>query len=81
MIAPNEIRTRIETALPGSSVTVRDMTGGGDHYEVEVISEAFVGVPAVQRHRMVYAPLRDILGGALHALALKTRTPDEENDP
>ena len=77
MIQPQEIRTRIESALPGAQVTVRDMTGGGDHYEVEVISEAFAGVPALQRHRMVYAPLSDVLGGDLHALALKTRTPDE----
>jgi stress-induced morphogen len=77
LIAPDEIRNKIEVALPGSAVTVRDMTGGGDHYEVEVISETFAGVSPIQRHRMVYAPLKDVLGGALHALALKTRTPDE----
>jgi len=77
LIAPDEIRNKIQAALPDSAVTVRDMTGGGDHYEVEVISEAFAGVSPIQRHRMVYAPLKDVLGGALHALALKTRTPDE----
>ncbi len=77
LIAPDEIRNKIQAALPGSAVTVRDMTGGGDHYEVEVVSEAFAGMSAIQRHRMVYTPLKDVLGGALHALALKTRTPDE----
>jgi stress-induced morphogen len=80
VIAPEEIRARIEAALPGSEVTVRDMTGGGDHYEVEVVSEAFAGVSSIQRHRMVYSPLRDVLGGALHALALRTVTPEEKQE-
>ena len=77
MIGAEEIRSRIESALPGALVTVQDMTGGGDHYQVEVVSEAFAGVAPVQRHRMVYAPLKDVLGGDLHALALTTRTPTE----
>ena len=77
MIEPLEIRRRIESALPGAEVTVRDTTGGGDHYEVEVVSEAFAGLAPLKRHRLVYAPLKDVLGGAIHALALKTRTPDE----
>ena len=76
-MTPEDIRNRIQSALPGSTVSVRDMTGGGDHYEVEVVCEAFAGVSPIQRHRMVYAPLNDVLGGELHALALKTRTPDE----
>jgi len=71
------VRARIEAAIPGAQVSVRDMTGGGDHYEVEVISAAFSGRGLVDRHRMVYAPLADVLGGALHALALKTIAPGE----
>ncbi len=77
MIGHQEITQRIESAIPGAQVTVRDMTGGGDHYEVEVVSEAFEGVSPLQRHRMVYGPLKDVLGGALHALSLRTRTPAE----
>jgi stress-induced morphogen len=77
MIGPEEIRRRIEQALPGASVAVRDLTGGGDHYEVDVVSAAFAGMATLQRHRLVHAPLRDVLGGALHAIALRTRTPDE----
>ncbi len=74
---PEDIRNRIQTALPGSTVSIRDMTGGGDHWEVIVISEAFAGLSQIKRHRMVYAPLNDVLGGELHALALRTRTPEE----
>ena len=77
MIEPGEIQKRIESALPGSKVQVRDMTGGGDHYEIDVVSENFAGKTPIQRHRMVHAPLKDLLGGALHAVALTTRTPDE----
>lgn len=77
MIAPDEIRRRIEEALPGAQVEVNDMTGGGDHYDVVVVSEQFEGKLPIARHRMVYAPLNDVLGGALHALALKTVTPSE----
>lgn len=78
MIDPRDLEQRITQALPGAQVAVEDLTGGGDHYKVQVISDKFEGVSKVQRHRMVYAPLRDMLGdGALHALALSTQTPQE----
>ena len=77
MIAPDEIRQRIEEALPGAQVDVSDMTGGGDHFDVVVVAAQFEGKLPIARHRMVYAPLNDVLGGALHALALKTKTPAE----
>jgi len=72
MMDPVDIRRRIEAALPGSRVTIRDLTGGGDHFEAVVVSELFSGKSLIEQHRMVYAPLRDVLGGVLHALALRT---------
>jgi stress-induced morphogen len=77
LIAPDQIREKILSAMPGAQVTVRDVTGTADHYEVEVISEAFREKTLIERHRMVYAPLQDVLGGALHALSLKTIAPGE----
>ena len=50
---------------------------GGGHYRVRVVSPLFSGKPRVQRHRMVYAALADEMGGAIHALALTTLTPDQ----
>ena len=76
-ISGEEIAARIKAAIEGAEVTVSDMTGGGDHYDVKVISDKFEGVSPVNRHRMVYAPLMDVMGGALHALKLETRTPSE----
>jgi len=80
MIDAEELRRRVGEALPGSRITIRDMVGDGDHYEMTVVSAAFEGKNTLQRHRLVYAPLKDILGGTLHALALKTLAPGEADE-
>jgi len=49
----------------------------GVHFEATVISDAFAGKLPLARHRLVYATLGDRMGGEIHALALKTMTPDE----
>ena len=77
MVDMEEIRRRVLSALPGAKVSIRDMVGDGDHLEMVVVSPVFEGRTTLERHRMVYAPLKDVLGGALHALALRTLTPDE----
>jgi stress-induced morphogen len=77
MIQPTELERRIVAAIPGAKVSVRDLTGTLDHYHVEVVAEAFRGASAIQRHRMVQGPLKDVLGGPLHAIELVTKTPDE----
>jgi len=71
----NTIRQLIEQGLPGARVEVRG--DDGVHFEAVVVSEAFAGKPPLARHRMVYATLGDRMGGEIHALALKTLTPDE----
>jgi len=72
------IRQRITDALPGSQVDVKDLTGTGDHFEARIISPAFAGKPMVEQHQLVYRPLQDWLKtGELHALVLKTYTPEQ----
>jgi stress-induced morphogen len=76
MITPEEIKQTLETALPGSMVETRDLTGGGDHWQVIIVSPAFEGKGLLEQHRMV----NDALKGAMdderiHALALKTYSP------
>jgi stress-induced morphogen len=76
MLEAAEIERRIAAALPGAVVEVRDTTGAGDHFEARVVCAAFAGQSRVAQHRMVYAPLADLLAsGALHALALTTGVP------
>lgn len=64
-------------ALPGATVSVRDMTGTSDHYQVSVVAGQFAGLSSVQRHRLVYAAVEDVIGGPLHALSIKTLAPGE----
>ena len=80
MVEIEVIRSRVTGALPDARVTIRDMVGDGDHLEMLVISPSFEGRTTLERHRLVYAPLKDVLGGALHALALRTLTPREEQE-
>jgi stress-induced morphogen len=80
MLAPitaEEIESMILTALPDARVQVRDTTGGGDHYEAIIVSQAFVGKTRVNRHRMIYGALQDAMRERIHALALVTMTPEE----
>jgi stress-induced morphogen len=70
-----DIRQRIETAIPGAQADVEDYTGGGDHFRATVTATAFDGLSRVQQHRLVYEVFGAEIGGAIHALALKTQTP------
>ena len=72
----SDIEAMIKAALPDAKVTIEDLAGDGDHYAATVISEAFRGRSRVQQHQMVYAALQGRMGGALHALALQTSSPD-----
>jgi len=79
-MSPDEISDRIVAALPDAKVEVVDTTGTGDHFDATVVSAAFAGKMLVERHRLIYAALDDVIRGPaapIHALALITRTPDE----
>jgi stress-induced morphogen len=70
------VRSAIKQALPDASVVVEDLTGGGDHLQVKVVSGAFVGLSRVKQHQMVYGALRgELASEAIHALAVQTATP------
>jgi len=71
-----EIEALIKAALPDARIEIRDLAGDGDHYSATVLSEAFRGKSRVQQHQLVYAALRDQVGGQLHALALQTGVPE-----
>lgn len=71
------IQRLIETGLPGATAEVRG--DDGVHFEAVVVADAFAGKLPLARHRMVYATLGDLMGGAIHALALSTLTPGERS--
>ncbi|MGY6519418.1 MAG: BolA family protein [Lysobacteraceae bacterium] len=71
----NAIQKLIEDGLPGARAQVRG--DDGVHFEAVVVCEAFAGKMPLARHRMVYGTLGELMGGAIHALSLKTLTPEE----
>jgi acid stress-induced BolA-like protein IbaG/YrbA len=72
---PQQIATLIEAALPGAEVKVT--TDGLGHYEAVVVSGEFLGKRSLQRHQLVYGALGMRVGREIHALAVKTYTPEE----
>ena len=71
----SRIQAMIEQGMPGAQV---DVSGAdGVHFEATVVSSQFAGKLPLARHRLVYATLGDLMGGAIHALALTTLTPEE----
>jgi len=78
MLNPELIQKKIAEAIPAAQVEVRDLTGTGDHFEAQVVSSTFLGKTMIQQHQEVYAAVQDLLKtGELHALALKTFTPEQ----
>ena len=72
---PSRIKSLIEQGLPDARVEVDGPDGV--HFEARVVCAAFAGKLPLARHRMVYATLGTLMGNEIHALALKTLTPDE----
>jgi len=76
MVHPDQVKAAITLAMPDAQVEVEDLTGGGDHLQVTVISAAFDGLTKVRQHQLVYSALRQELASeAIHALSLQTSTP------
>ena len=74
MPTADEIRTRIETGIPGAQAEVQ--TSDDVHFSARIVAGAFDGLSRVQQHRLVYDIFEDgELGGPIHALSIKTETP------
>ena len=73
MPTTDEIKRRIEAAIPDSSAAVEDWTGGGDHFRATVVAPGFAGLSRIEQHRSVYAVFGAEIGGPIHALSLETR--------
>ena len=73
-MAANSILALLDHAFPGGEVTVEDRTGGGDHFQVTVVSTAFDGLPLIQQHKLVNAALAAPLAdGTIHELRIRTK--------
>jgi stress-induced morphogen len=77
MPTAEDIKSRIEAALPGSTADVEDWTGVGDHFRASIVAPQFAGLSRIAQHRLVYDVFGDEVGGAIHALSLKTSEPQQ----
>jgi BolA protein len=75
--APEQLEVVDESARHAGHAGTREH--GGGHFAVTIVSRAFEGRSAIERHRMVYEALAEEMKQAVHALALTTRTPAESS--
>ena len=74
MISPAEIQATLEKALPGSTIEILDLTGGGDHWQVYIETTGFAGLSRIQQHQAVMKIFAEELKtGEVHALSLVTK--------
>ena len=77
MLEAEVLEQRIRDGLGEvSHLVIRDLTGTKDHWEALVVSAAFAGKTPIEQHQMVYAALAELMAGPVHALALKTYSPE-----
>ena len=74
MVTPESIRSSIESGLACERVEV---AGDGQHFQALVVAAAFAGKSRIQRHQLVYAALGERMREEVHALSMKTLTPEE----
>ena len=74
MVTPESIKSSIAAGIPCEHVEVR---GDGHHWEAVIVSKAFEGIPKVRQHQLVYAALGDRMREEIHALSMKTLSPEE----
>jgi acid stress-induced BolA-like protein IbaG/YrbA len=66
-----------EYIAAGLDCTHLEVAGDGSHFEAVIVSPAFAGKRLIQRHQLVYAALGDRMREEIHALSMKTLTPEE----
>jgi len=74
MVTPQSIQLNIAQGMATEHLSV---VGDGQHFEAVVVSEEFAGKSRVQRHQLVYQTLGDRMREEIHALSMKTFTPQE----
>jgi BolA protein len=85
----DRIKSKLESAFAAAEVSVYDDSArhaghpgareGAGHFRVRIVSHAFAGRNRLQRHRMVYDALAELLPGDIHALNIEAKTPDDDN--
>ncbi|WP_047248466.1 BolA family protein [Chromobacterium subtsugae] len=73
-LAPEHLDIQDDSALHAGHAGARD---GGGHYTLTIVSARFANLNRVQRHRLIYQTLGELMTGRVHALAIRALTPEE----
>jgi acid stress-induced BolA-like protein IbaG/YrbA len=76
-VDPAELKDRIEAGIPGAEAHV---SGDGHHFEAVVRASAFAGLSRIAQHKLVYDVFGAELGDRIHALSIKTTTPETSDE-
>lgn len=76
-MTPEEIKKTIESAVPQATAHIFDPMNDGQHLQAVVVSPAFENLPLVKQHQMVMKSLKQAFAESVHALGLKTLTPEQ----
>ena len=71
-IAKDKLEQLLAQKFPDAQIEIIDLAGDNDHYSLKIIDKIFAGKSRVEQHKMVNIALKEILGGTLHALQIKT---------
>ena len=74
MVTPESVKAGIEAGLACERVEV---AGDGQHFQALIVSQEFSNLSRVQRHQLVYAALGERMREEIHALSMRTLTPEE----
>ena len=73
MVSAQDIENRLKEHFPDADIVLRDLTGGGDHWSLDIASSSFQGLGMVQQHQKVYGALNEWMKAEIHALQLNTK--------
>ena len=74
MVTAEDVKEWIEQNLAGSEV---EISGDGRHFDAVIVCARFAGKTRIQQHQMVYAALGDRMKDDIHALSMRTMTPED----
>jgi stress-induced morphogen len=78
VVNKDQVKARILEGIPDAEIAVNEFSGGDDHYAVLIVSPIFAGKKLLARHRLILDLFQaEIATGEVHALTMKTHTPDE----
>ena len=73
----DEIKNLIQIAIPDAEIHILDPMNDGQHLQAIVVSASFEKIPLIKQHQLVMTALKNALARDVHAMGLKTFTPDK----